>query len=334
MVTLKDVARECNVSFSTVSKALKGSHEISEEKMRFIREKAEAMGYHPNAAARTLRTNRTYDVAIIFEDKTGSGIQHQYFGKIIGAVQNTFQESEYEITFIGRSQNRTFDYLTHVRSRNFDGVVILAADFTRDNIKKLVLSDIPTVCLDYSFDKNHFCVMSDNTAGMQELVEYAVGLGHKKIAMIHGEETDVTKERVNAFKAQLKNHNLEMPDNYFMEALYHDPVTSSEATAVLLDLPEPPTCIFYPDDYSALGGLRELNARNLVAGKDISVVGFDGIMLTSLMIPPVTTYEQNSELIGRTLAKKLLAQIEGAEDKNKCVMIQGRLHTGGTVATL
>ena len=68
MVTLKDIARECGVSFSTVSKALKGSNEISSETIKFVQAKADEMGYHPNMAARTLRTNRTYNIGVIFED--------------------------------------------------------------------------------------------------------------------------------------------------------------------------------------------------------------------------------------------------------------------------
>lgn len=334
MVTLKDVARECGVSFSTVSKALKGSHEISEEKMRFIREKAEAMGYRPNIAARTLRTNRTNDVAIIFEDKTGSGIQHQYFGKILGALQNAFQEKEYEITFIGRNNAQNFDYLNHILSRNFDGVVILATDFTRKNIQTILKSDVPTVCLDYFYDENHACVLSDNDTAMKSLVEYVVKRGHKKIAMIHGEKTEVTQKRLEVFRQEMTLNGLEIPENYLMEGLYHDPVTSAEATAVLLDLPEPPTCIFYPDDYSALGGLRELNARNLKPGEDISIVGFDGIMLSSMMIPALTTYEQNGLKIGKILAEKLINQIEGTENYSRCDTVTGRILTGGTVAEL
>lgn len=334
MVTLKDVARECGVSFSTVSKALKGSHEISEEKMRFIREKAESMGYRPNIAARTLRTNRTNDVAIIFEDKTGSGIQHQYFGKILGAIQNAFQEKEYEITFIGRNNAQNFDYLNHILSRNFDGVVILATDFSRKNIQTILKSEVPTVCLDYYFDEKHACVLSDNETAMKTLVEYVVSRGHKKVAMIHGEKTEVTQKRIEVFRQEMSRNGLKIPENYFMEGLYHDPETSAEATAVLLDLPDPPTCIFYPDDYSVLGGIRELNVRNLKPGKDISIVGFDGIMLSSMMIPALTTYEQDGTKIGRMLAEKLISQIEGGEDYSRCDTVSGRILTGGTVAEL
>ena len=101
MVTLKDIARECKVSFSTVSKALKGSPEISIETTEFIKKKAQEMGYHPNIAARSLRTNRTYDIGVIFEDKTGAGFQHQYFATIISGIQKVAFQKGYEMTFVG-----------------------------------------------------------------------------------------------------------------------------------------------------------------------------------------------------------------------------------------
>lgn len=335
MVTLKDIARECNVSFSTVSKALKNSPEISVEKTKFIQEKAEKMGYHPNIAAQTLRTNRTYDIGVIFEDKTGSGFQHQYFATVISGIQKIAQEKGYEMTFIGRSSSSDFDYYTHARGRNYDGIAILSCDFKSASIKKLVQSEIPTVTLDYFYDKNHTTIMSDYEKGIEELLEYVIANGHKKIAMIHGEDTLVTNQRIKAFKKICENHNLSIPDDYFAEGLYHDPFTSAEATNVLLSLPNPPTCIFYPDDYAALGGIRELNSRGLKPGKDISIVGYDGIMLTSMMIPPLTTYEQSGLQIGEMMAEHLIANIEKVDVyKPKKILVNGRLLKGETIVKI
>lgn len=335
MVTLKDIARECNVSFSTVSKALKDSPEISGETIKLIKSKAEKMGYQPNIAARTLRTNRTYDIGIIFEDKTGAGFQHQYFATIISGLQKIAQQHGYEVTFTNTSPEKSYDYYNHIKSRNFDGVAILSADFKSNAIKKLVKSDIPTVTLDYYYDKNHTTVMSNNESGEKELVEYVVKNGHKKIAMIHGEDTLVTAERKKSFIESCRKFGIEVPQEYFAEALYNDPFTSAEATNVLLSLPTPPTCIFYPDDYSALGGIRELNSRGLVPGKDISIVGYDGIMLTSMMIPPLTTYEQDGKKIGEEIAEKLISLIENDKNfKHSHNLISGRLLKGGTVAKI
>ena len=335
MVTLKDIARECKVSFSTVSKALKGSPEISIETTDFIKKKAQEMGYHPNIAARSLRTNRTYDIGVIFEDKTGAGFQHQYFATIISGIQKIAFQKGYEMTFVGGDSTKNYDYYSHALARNYDGLAILSCDFTSSGITGLVKSEIPTVSLDYFYDLDHAAVMSDYTAGINELLEYVISMGHKKIAMIHGEKTWVTDERIQAFNKVCKAHGIDVPAEYFAEGLYHDPVTSSAATEVFLSLPEPPTCIFYPDDYAALGGIRELTSRGLTPGKDISIVGYDGIALTSMMIPPLTTYEQNGETIGRVMAEALINKIENPENfEPKKEMITGRLIKGGTVVKL
>ena len=335
MVTLKDIARECKVSFSTVSKALKGSAEISYETTQFIQKKAHEMGYHPNIAARSLRTNRTYDIGVIFEDKTGAGFQHQYFATIISGIQKVAFSKGYEMTFVSGDSTKNYDYYTHALARNYDGVALLSCDYTSSGIQKLVQSEIPTVSLDYFYDIEHSAVMSDYSAGIDELLEYVIECGHKKIAMIHGEKTWVTDQRISTFKKVCKKHEIEVPSEYFAEGLYHDPVTSAAATEVLLSLPEPPTCILYPDDYAALGGIRELNSHGLTPGKDISIVGYDGIALTSMMIPPLTTYEQNGETIGRTMAEALLKKIENPDDFiPKKEMITGRIIKGGTVVQL
>ena len=335
MVTLKDIARECKVSFSTVSKALKGSPEISIETTEFIKKKAQEMGYHPNIAARSLRTNRTYDIGVIFEDKTGAGFQHQYFATIISGIQKVAFQKGYEMTFVGGDSTKNYDYYSHALARNYDGLAILSCDFTSSGITGLVKSEIPTVSLDYFYDLDHAAVMSDYTAGINELLEYVISMGHKKIAMIHGEKTWVTDERIQAFNKVCKAHGIDVPAEYFAEGLYHDPVTSSAATEVFLSLPEPPTCIFYPDDYAALGGIRELTSRGLTPGKDISIVGYDGIALTSMMIPPLTTYEQNGETIGRVMAEALINKIENPENfEPKKEMITGRLIKGCTVVKL
>lgn len=335
MVTLKDIARECKVSFSTVSKALKGSPEISIETTEFIKKKAQEMGYHPNIAARSLRTNRTYDIGVIFEDKTGAGFQHQYFATIISGIQKVAFQKGYEMTFVGGDSTKNYDYYSHALARNYDGLALLSCDFTSSGITGLVKSEIPTVTLDYFYDLDHAAVMSDYSAGINELLEYVISMGHKKIAMIHGEKTWVTDERIQAFNKVCKAHGIDVPAEYFAEGLYHDPVTSSAATEVFLSLPEPPTCIFYPDDYAALGGIRELTSRGLTPGKDISIVGYDGIALTSMMIPPLTTYEQNGETIGRVMAEALINKIENPENfVPKKEMITGRLIKGGTVFKL
>jgi LacI family transcriptional regulator len=335
VITLKDIAKECNVSFSTVSKALKGSSEIGADTIRMIQQKAQEMGYHPNLAARTLRTNRTYDIGVIFEEKTGSGLQHQYFATIFSSLQKAALAKGFEITFTGNSGKPEFDYYTHCKYRNFDGVAILATDFGREDIQNLITSDIPTVTLDYIRDGNHSAIVSDNNEGIRTLTEYVIGKGHRKIAMIHGEKTLVTEERVAAFRKTAAMHGITLPASYIREGVYHDPESSAAATDSLLDLAHPPTCIMYPDDFAALGGIREITRRGLTVGKDISITGYDGIMLTTMLIPPLTTYRQNGELIGKLIAEHLISQIENSDIyEPQHSSVTGQLMTGASVASL
>ena len=170
---------------------------------------------------------------------------------------------------------------------------------------------------------------------MKELIEYVIQQGHKKIAMIHGEDTLVTKERKKIFLETTKAHGIQIPDEYFAQGLYHDPITSSEATNILLSLPNPPTCIFFPDDYSALGGIKVINSKNLTIGKDISIVGYDGIMLTSMLLPPLTTYEQDGEKIGKLIGEELIKNIEQRNEyENQNILVSGRILYGGSVAQI
>ncbi|WP_191017786.1 LacI family DNA-binding transcriptional regulator [Treponema zioleckii] len=332
MVTIKDVARECKVSFSTVSKALKGSPEISPETTEFVKKKAHELGYRPNLAAQTLRTNKTFDIGVIFEEKTGVGLQHEYFASVISGIQKVAFEKGYDMTFLGGISQKNYDYYSHTLARNYDGVALLSCDFDSKGITDLLKSEIPTVTLDYSFGSGHSAVVSDSAKGISELTEYVISMGHRKIAMIHGEKTWVTEQRVDSFKKTCAEHGILIPDEYFIEAMYHDAEGSAVATQKLLRLKERPTCIFYPDDYASLGGIRELNAQNLVPGKDISIVGYDGIKLSAMMNPPLTTYEQNGKLIGQTMAEALFDQIEKREDfAPKKEFVNGRVIKGGTV---
>lgn len=332
MITLKDIAKECGVSFSTVSKALQGSSEISQEKIKLIQSKAQEMGYHPNIAARTLRTNKTYDLGVIFEDKTGTGLQHQYFAKILSGFQDIAQNHNYDITFTGPSTNTDYDYYKHIMGRSLDGIAILSADFKRQDLQKLVSSGLPVVTLDYKYNTNTIAVLSDNNEGMKELTNYVISKGHTKIAMIYGEDTLVTRERQSIFKKITQEHGIVIPQNFYVQGQYYNSELSKAATEKLLSLPEPPTCIFFPDDFSALGGIKAIHNKGLKPGIDISIVGYDGILLSSMLVPPLTTYEQDGYKIGRTMATLLIEQIEQkGTSMNNTVLVSGKLLQGGTV---
>jgi len=335
MVRLKDISKECGVSLATVSKALNGQSDIGQETARNIRKVAKDMGYLPNAAARSLKTNRSYNIGVLFVDKTSSGLQHEYFSGILNSLKVTAEHLGYDITFISKDLgNFSMDYYEHAKYRNCDGVVIASVDFKDPDVIRLVESEIPTVTLDHVFD-NTSSILSDNVGGMVDIVNYVYKKGHRKISMIHGEYTSVTHKRLASFRQTCNALDIEVPDEYIRSAMYHDPKSSGLATRDLLALPDRPTCILYPDDFSFIGGMNEIERQGLSIPDDISVVGYDGILLSQVLRPKLTTFRQDAEKMGSEAAAQLIEAIENPKlFIPQQIMVTGQLLEGSTVKQL
>ncbi len=335
MVTITDIAKACGYSRATVSKALNGAPDVKKETIERIRECARELGYHPNAAARALKVGRSYNLGVIFSDSTGVGLTHEYFSRIFESIKAEAERLGYDITFISQNLGTmSMDYLEHTRYRSCDGVVIASADFHNPAIIRLGESKIPTVTLDYTFD-SRTAILSDNVRGMDTLVRYVYGKGHRRIAFIHGEMTSVTQKRLASFKKSCMELGIRIPPEYIREAVFHDPRSSGLETRALLELPERPTCIFYPDDFSYIGGMNELERQGIQVPSQISTVGYDGIHLSEVLRPRLTTYRQNAERMGAEAARLLIEEIEHPDTwLPQQITVEGTLLEGGTVAEI
>lgn len=335
MVTLKQIAEKCGVSVASVSKALHNAPDISAATAERIRKTAQEMGYFPNAAARALKTHKSYNIGVLFEDETHCGLTHEYFTEVLNAVKNQAEAYGYDVTFISKNVGGHLGtFLEHCRYRNCDGVVIASVDFTDPQVVELVKSDIPVVTIDYTFDGNS-AVLSDNVRGIRELMEYIYSQGHRKIACIHGENTAVTRTRITTFNRFCQERGLDIPEEYMMEGRFHDPKSSGLATRKLLSLENVPTCILYPDDISLMGGITEIERAGLKIPEDISVVGYDGIRLSRLLRPVITTLCQASEQLGKEAVRLLIEQIEHPKTAiPEFLVIAGKVQEGETVGRI
>lgn len=308
MVSMKDIALRCGVSVATVSKALNGQPDIGEETKRRIVSMAQEMGYLSNSAARALKTNRTYNLGVLFVDERRSGLAHEYFSAMLESFKVEAEAHGYDITFINQNVGgKSTTYLQHCLYRGLDGVAIACVDFNDPMVRELVESSIPLVTVDRVFD-NRLAVLSDNVEGVSELVRYAYEKGHRKIAFLHGERTSVTNNRPIGFHKTCEELGLQIPEEYVIECVYHDPDRCAEATRQLLKLEDRPTCILFPDDFSFIGGFNVLVDAGLRVPEDISVMGYDGIHLARVM--KLTTYSQNAQELGRVAASRLISLIE------------------------
>ena len=335
MVTITDISKACGVSRATVSKALNGAPDIAQDTAERIRSCAKRLGYLPNATARALKVGRSYNIGVLFSDSTGGGMSHEYFSKILENVKSEAEKLGYDITFISKDLGgRGMDYYEHAKYRSCDGVVVASADYQDPAIMRLCTGDIPTVTLDFVYDSRN-AILSDNVRGMDELVRYVASKGHRRIAFIHGEITSVTQKRLASFKKTCASLGVTVPPEYIRPAVYHDPRSSGLATRALLELPERPTCIFYPDDLSFLGGMSELERHGIAAPKDMSVVGYDGIPLSQVLRPRLTTYRQGAERMGKEAARLLIEQIEHPDTwLPQNVTVEGELLKGDTVRNI
>ena len=336
MATIREIAERCGVSLSTVSKALNGAEDVSQATVRRIRQAADEMGYMPNAAARALKTRRSYSFGILFAAAAEQGLTHEFFSRILNSFKTRASELGYDICFISdHLGKRKIGYAEHARYRNVNGVmVVVGTDRDEPAVREMSEAGIPLVCIDASYG-NCCSIQSDNEQGMRELVGHIISCGHRRIAFIHGENSFVTRTRIAAFRRICEDNGIRIPEGYIVPSLYHKPEASAEATRRLLALPEPPTCILYPDDITCMGGIAELEKQGKRIPSDMSVAGYDGTLVGQALHPHLTSLRQDAEAMGRCAAEELYRAIEEGDGfVPRRTLIPGALFEGETVMPL
>lgn len=334
MIRLKDVAEKCGVSIATVSKALSDKKDIGEDTKEYIRNVCNEMGYLPNSSARTLKIKRSYNLGILLNEEDKSGLTHDYFSHIVEAFRICAESHGYDITFISNGKGGSMSYLERSRYIGVDGVLVACADYFQPDIMELIQADLPIVTIDHSFD-NCSSIVSDNVSGMKELIDFIYERGHRRIAYIYGDNTAVTQNRVASYYRALEEKGIDSPDSYVRASHYRNPEEAYEITMDLLDLRNLPTCIIYPDDYSCIGGLNAIKERGFRIPEDISVAGYDGVNISQILEPRLTTVRQDTSEIGRVAAEKLITLIENPKTTLiEKIVVEGQLLEGGSVGII
>lgn len=335
MLTIRDVAKYCNVSTATVSKAFSQDSDISYETVERVRAAARYLGYYPNAAARSLKTRHAYNLGLLAQLQHTTGVYTEFVTGVIRAFQAGAEHNGYDVTFVSKNiSGRTMSYEEHCLYRDFEGVAMICVDYFSADVRALLDKSIPCVTVDYLSDK-HASIMTDNQLAYEQIIDYAYRKGHRDIAVIRDNETVIADIRYNCLRKACADRGLEVSDDHIFITRYNDIERAKEATRNVLKLPKHPTLIIYPDDISCVGGIDELNAHGLSVPRDISVIGFDGIQLSQLIRPRLTTYRQDMEAIGNHAVRMLL---EIVEDKDaappKRRYVPGEFLPGETVRAL
>ena len=331
MVRLKEIADACGVSVATVSRALNGLTNENHERTILICRTAREMGYYPNAAAKTLKTSRSSNIGVLYENQ----LHHEYFSFLLNDLRKEADARGYDLTLIGSGREEgDRNYYDHVRRRNLDGVVVIQADFESAEVIRLATGSVPSVIIDHLYEGCD-CVGNDNRAGMEQILRHAWKRGHREFAFISGEPGAVTRERLAGFYRACAETGIRVYENRVLEGRFHDPEHCAELIREVMGRQDGVTCILCPDDYSCPGAMMELAAEGIRVPDQVSLIGYDGIPMGRMIRPNLTTYRQDTRTIARETISLLLEAIEDPENhRPRQIKVPGNLIEGETVSVL
>ncbi len=311
-VTLKDVARRAGVSYQTVSKVLRNQIKVTPETRARIEAAVAELGYRPNTAARSLRTQSTFLIGYSFKPHLHdepSPILEKFLQSVVHAAQN----HGYHIMLFPweEGENAVETYRELITSNRVDGFILSDIDYNDPRLPELHSRGFPFVAFGRTeSDPDYAYVDVDGRAGIRLAVEHLIEQGHRKIAVLAWPETSrVGAARLNGYYQAMHNAALLIDADWVrrgegtLQAAYQN-------THALLDLPPDrrPTAIVTMVDIMALGAVHAIQERGYTVGAQIGVTGFDDTPLSRHVRPALTTLRQPVERIGQ-LAIDLLMKI-------------------------
>jgi LacI family transcriptional regulator len=331
--TIYDIAKICGISPSTVSKALSGASDVSAATRRRVRLTANNLGYIPDGRARALSQDHSWTICILCQDGSEMGLRHYLFAAIIESFKSVVERHGYDICFISNHVGKTgLSYWGHCQYRKADGVFIVNTNHATEEARELIESDIPKIAIDYS-DPSIGCVMTDCDKSMEILYNYLYNLGHRNIVYMHGELGKyITEKRINGLRAAMASKGMELKPENLLQSKYYSLQGGFVSMKELLGRNHRPTAVIACDDYTAVGAINAANSMGLSVPQDISIVGFDGIEITQLMSPMLTTIRQDTVGMGAKAAESIIKQILGVNknSKHESIILEPQLLIGSS----
>jgi DNA-binding LacI/PurR family transcriptional regulator len=328
-VTIKDIAKRAGVAHTTVSRALRGSPLIAAETAERIQQIAFEMGYHPSAAARSLKTNRSQVLGVIV-----THIADPFFSEIIQGIDEIAQQHGYSL-FIAAAQHdpeRERAIVKIMREHRVDGVIICSTPFSPEQSRQLLTQEIPIVVINNQAAEDYrYSIYHDDAYGSQQITRHLIDLGHRKIAYLGNALSGRTNlERLSGFRQCMQAVSLPIPEGFIYAVPGGDPQAGQVGVEHFLALADRPTAIFCFNDLQAIGVMKGLHQAGLNVPADCSVAGFDNITFSNYTYPPLTTFDQPKHQIGSEAARLILELLCTGEKnhespKQKIKALRGQL---------
>jgi DNA-binding LacI/PurR family transcriptional regulator len=327
-VTIKDVAKRAEVSHSTVSRALTGNRLISDVTTERVRRIAQEMGYHPSAAARSLKTRQTKALGVVVRN-----IDDPFFSEILQGIEDVAQRASYSL-FISSSQNdtdRERSVIQAMREHRVDGIIICSTSFSTSQSQQLLEYGVPIVAVNnQAAEEYRYSISHDDEDGCRQLTRHLIDLGHRRIAYLGNSQSGrTTLDRLSGFHKEMDAARLPIPATYIHQVPGGAPESGQLGLDHYLSLVDRPTALVCFNDMMAIGALNKPQTIGIRVPEEFSVTGFDNIFFSAYTNPPLTTFDQPKHYIGAEAARLLLELLPvGPEDLApalKSQTLKGRL---------
>lgn len=319
-ITIKDIAKALGLSTSTVSRALRGSYEISPETKKLVLEYAEKFNYRPNPIALSLKERKSRSIGVIVSE-----IANPFFSQAINGIESIAYNRGYHviITQSHESFEREVVNVKHLSSRSVDGLLMSLSTETTDMSHLIDLHEkgLPVVFFDrVTAEIDTHKVIANNYQGAYDATDHLIKSGYKKIAHISSSEhLSITKERLAGYKAALADHNIPLNEAYIKYCNHGGMILKEIEDAIndLMKLKVKPDSMFTASDRLTTSSLATLKTIGLKIPDDIAFIGFTNYGIVELLNPPLSAIKQPAFEMGQVATELLIQLIESKRPVTK-----------------
>ena len=310
---LKVIAERLNLSESTVSRALNDYRDISARTKARVRDAAEELGYEPNTHARRLASGKSDTIGYVMPMQDGQ-LTETFLGELMAGMAKMLAGRGWDLMVLAphSPEDELAMFKKIARARHVSGLVISRTYSDDPRFRILQDLEIPFVSHGRSNDSGNAAWLDvDNELAFVEMTAYLASLGHQRIAHIGGPPMyNFARQRADGWKRGLNDAGLEETAGY-AESTELSFDGGNAAMNRLLALDKPPTAVCCVSDVVAIGAMRAIRDAGYLPGREISLVGYDGLEIGSLLDPPLTTMSQPLQSAGSRLAEMLITIVEG-----------------------
>ena len=309
-VTIKDIAKNLNISVSTVSRALRDTYDVNRETRDKVVALAAELKYKPNFNAIGLAKRSSHNIGVILPY-----ITNDYFSKVITGIQEIAYSKEFNITLFltNDSPERELGIMQNLPISSLDGLLVSVSSnsFSYDHFKELMDNDFPVVFFDrVPADIKTSKVMQDDYHGAFEAVRHLITNGYKRIAHISAtKELTITQKRLQGYIDALQKHNLPIREEWIIYSGFSQE-SGEKDTYELLKCKIKPDAIFALNDRKAVGVMVALKNKKITIGKQMGVIGFADDPVASVITPTLTTISVPAVDIGKISCELLFKHIK------------------------